>query len=114
MWGTYAVLGDTSFLRAVIPYMRRQYDGWVAEHWDAGHRMFRWDGLHDGMERNINSRQTTDIDEGAEGYRPTLNSYLYGDMRAIARASRVFGDSATARTFDERADSLRRRVESQL
>jgi len=114
MWGTYAVLGDTSFLRAVLPYMRRQYDGWVAEHWDAGHGMFRWDGLHDGMERNINSRLTSDIDEGAEGYRPTLNSYMYADARAIARASLVFGDTVTAREFANRAAAIKARVQDQL
>ena len=114
MWGTYAVLGDTSFLRAVLPYMRRQYDGWVAEHWDGRHRMFRWDGLHDGMERNINSRLTADIDEGAEGYRPTLNSYMYADARAIARASLVFGDSAIAREFAFRAAEIKRHVQDEL
>ncbi|HET7614346.1 MAG TPA: hypothetical protein VFK26_10510, partial [Gemmatimonadaceae bacterium] len=76
MWGVYEVLGDTSFLRTVLPYMKKQYAGWMAERWDSAQRMFRWDGLHDGMERNINSRQTDDIDEGAEGFRPTLNSYI--------------------------------------
>ena len=76
--------------------------------------MFRWDGLHDGMERNINSRQTDDIDTGAEGYRPTLNSYLFGDAKAIAQASAVFGDTATAREYSARADSLRQRVEEEL
>jgi mannosylglycerate hydrolase MGH1-like protein/glycosyl hydrolase family 65/F5/8 type C domain-containing protein len=113
-WGTYEVLGDTGYLARVLPYMKRQFAGWMAEHWDAGHRMFRWDGLHDGMERNINSRQTNDIDSGAEGYRPTLNSYLFADARAIARASTVFGDTAGAREYSARADSLRRRVEDEL
>ena len=114
MWGLYEVSRDSAFLRRVLPHMQRQYSGWMAEHWDAAHRMFRWDGLHDGMERNINSRQTGDIDEGAEGYRPTLNSYLYGDARAIARASALFGDTATARAYDARADSLRERVQDEL
>jgi hypothetical protein len=114
MWGTYLVLGDTSFLRAVLPYMKRQYDGWVAEHWDAKQRMFRWDGLHDGMERNINSRLTSDIDEGAEGFRPTLNSYLYADARAIARASLVFGVTVTARVFANRAAAIKARVQDEL
>jgi hypothetical protein len=114
MWGVYEVTGDGALLRRVLPYMKRQYAGWVAEHWDSTHRMFRWDGLHDGMERNINSRQTDDIDTGAEGYRPTLNSYMYGDARAIARASALFGDSVTMRAYDARADSLRARVETEL
>ena len=110
MWRLYEVTRDSALLHHVLPYMKRQHAGWLAEHWDAGQQMFRWDGLHDGMERNINSRQTDDIDEGAEGYRPTLNSYLYGDERAIARASALFGDSASAREFDTRADALRDRV----
>jgi hypothetical protein len=114
MWGVYEVLGDTSFLRRVLPYMKRQYDGWMTEHWDSTQRMFRWDGLHDGMERNINSRQTNDIDAGAEGYRPSLNSYMYGDARAIAHAAAVLGDSETAREFDARAADLQQRVEQQL
>jgi Mannosylglycerate hydrolase MGH1-like glycoside hydrolase domain/Glycosyl hydrolase family 65, C-terminal domain len=114
MWGVYEVLGDTAFLRMVLPYMKRQYAGWMAEHWDSTQRMFRWDGLHDGMERNINSRQTEDIDEGAEGYRPTLNSYMYGDARAIARASALLGDRETAREFTARAVDLQQRVEQQL
>ena len=110
MWRLYEVTRDSGLLHHVLPYMKQQHAGWIAEHWDDGQQMFRWDGLHDGMERNINSRQTDDIDEGAEGYRPTLNSYLYGDERAIARASALFGDSATAREFDSRADALRARV----
>lgn len=114
MWGLYEVSRDSALLRRVLPYMKQQYSGWMREHWDAAHRMFRWDGLHDGMERNINSRQTDDFDEGAEGFRPTLNSYLYGDARAIARASALFGDTATAREYDDRADSLRARVLDEL
>ncbi|HEV8124326.1 MAG TPA: discoidin domain-containing protein [Gemmatimonadales bacterium] len=113
-WETYQVLGDSGFLHRLLPHMKRQYAGWMAEHWDPGHKMFRWDGLHDGMERNINSRQTDDFDEGAEGYRPTLNTYLFADAVAIANASALFGDSATARDFAGRAESLRQRVEQEL
>ncbi len=114
IWGTYQVLGDTSFLKPLLPHMKRQYAGWMAERWDAEHRMFRWDGLHDGMERNINSRQTDDIDEGAVGYRPTLNTYMFADAQAIARAAALFGDTETAREFVRRAESLRERVQDEL
>ncbi|HKN69256.1 MAG TPA: glycosyl hydrolase family 65 protein, partial [Gemmatimonadaceae bacterium] len=110
IWRLYEVTRDSALLHHLLPYMKQQHAGWVSEHWDAAQQMFRWDGLHDGMERNINSRQTDDFDEGAEGYRPTLNSYLYGDERAIARASALFGDSATAREFEARAEALRARV----
>lgn len=114
MWATYLVNGDSTFLRRVLPYMKQQYAGWVAERYDSTAGLFHWDGLHDGMERNINSRQTDDIDTGADGYRPTLNSYMYADALAISRASALFGDSATARNFAARAAALKRRVQQEL
>ena len=114
MWATYLVSADTGFLRAVLPHMKAQYAGWLAERYDSAHGLFRWDGLHDGMERNINSRQTPDPDAGAEGYRPTLNSYLFADALAISRASALFGDSATSRAFAARAADIKRRVQEEL
>jgi hypothetical protein len=114
MWATYLALGDTAFLRAVLPHMIAQYEGWMAERWDSAHGMFRWDGMHDGMEFNINSRLTDDHDRGAVGYRPTLNSYLYADMRAIASAAGVLGDRETAQRFADRAAALKRRVQDEL
>jgi mannosylglycerate hydrolase MGH1-like protein/glycosyl hydrolase family 65/F5/8 type C domain-containing protein len=114
MWATYLVNGDRRFITRALPYMKRQYAGWVAEHYDSTHGLFRWDGLHDGMERNINSRLTDDIDAGAEGYRPTLNSYLYADALAISRASALLGDSSSSREFAARAGALKRRVQQEL
>lgn len=113
-WATYLVTGDTAFLRRVLPHMLTQYRGWEAERWDPGHRMFRWDGMHDGMEVNINSRQTADSEVGGEGYRPTLNSYLFADARAIARAAALLGDSAVAREYAAKAASLKARIQEEL
>lgn len=114
MWGVYLAWADPSFLRAVLPWIERQYAGWVAERFDPAHGMFRWDGLHDGMEQNINSRQTADPDAGAEGYRPTLNSYMYADALAISRAAALFGDTAKARDYASRAAAIKRRVQEEL
>jgi len=114
MWATYLVLGDTAFLRTVLPHMKAQYAGWLAERYDPAHGMFFWDGLHDGMEVNINSRLTDDEQTGAEGYRPTLNSYLYADALAISRAAALLGDEATAEGYAARAATLKRRVQAEL
>ncbi|HET8649696.1 MAG TPA: discoidin domain-containing protein [Gemmatimonadales bacterium] len=114
MWAVYQVTGDTGFVRAVYPHMLEQYRGWMAEHWDSTHRMFRWDGMHDGMESNIDSRQTTDEFSGADGYRPTLNSYLWADEQAISRAASLLGDTAAAATFAARAAELKQRIQGEL
>ncbi|HEV8148922.1 MAG TPA: discoidin domain-containing protein [Gemmatimonadales bacterium] len=114
LWATYLVLGDTGFVRTVLPHMEAQYAGWVAERFDSTHGMFHWDGLHDGMEVNINSRLTDDPGSGADGYRPTLNSYLYADELALSRAAALLGDSAKSRIFADRASALKQRVQQEL
>ncbi|MFN8652576.1 MAG: discoidin domain-containing protein [Gemmatimonadales bacterium] len=114
VWAGYLVTGDSAFLRTMLPHMVTQYQGWMTEHWDGEHRMFRWDGMHDGMETNINSRQTADSFSGAEGYRPTLNSYLFADARAISRAAALLGDTALARDYGDRAAQLKARVQQEL
>ena len=111
VWAAYLVNADSAFLRRMLPHMVTQYQGWMAEHWDPAHRMFRWDGMHDGMETNINSRQTADSFAGAEGYRPTLNSYLFADARAISRAAALLGDSSLSREYARRAADLKARVQ---
>ncbi len=114
MWAVYAVTRDEEFLRAVYPHMERQYEGWVSERFDAEHGMFKWVGAWDGMETNINSRQTDDEFGGAEGYRPTLNSYLYTDALAIARTAALFGDSTKEADYRRQASALRRRIHEEL
>lgn len=114
MWATYLAVGDTLFVKMVLPHMEAQFRGWVAEHWDSIHAMFRWDGMHDGMETNINSRQTEDVFSGGDGYRPTLNSYLFADAIAIAKSASLLGDSAKAKAYAERAMALKERVQKQL
>ena len=113
-WATYLVKGDRAFIERALPWMKQQFAGWERERYDSTVGLFHWDGLHDGMERNINSRQTDDIDTGADGYRPTLNSYMFADARAISRAAALLGDSATARAYAARADSIRARTLREL
>ena len=114
VWALYLVQPDAGFLRAMLPHLEAQVAGWDAERWDPAHRLYHWAGMHDGMEFNIDSRQTADSFAGADGYRPTLNSYLFADERAVARAAAVLGDSDTARDYAARAAALKRRVEDEL
>lgn len=114
VWATYRVLGDRDWAVSMLPLMERQIDGWVRERWDEPHGMFVWDGMHDGMETNINSRQTPAWFDGAPGYRPTLNSYLWADMQAVARVAVLAGDAAKADSYAERAARLKARIQQQL
>jgi len=114
MWATYEVLGDRDLLRTVYPHMEAQVAGWTEERWDPEHGMYRWVGAWDGMETNINSRLTDDPFGGGEGYRPTLNSYLFADLSALARTASLFGETKKAAEYAARASALKTRVQDEL
>jgi hypothetical protein len=114
MWATYQVLADRELLRKVYPHMEAQVAGWTEERWDPEHRMYRWVGAWDGMETNINSRLTDDEFGGAEGYRPTLNSYLFADLQALAGTSALLGETGKAAEYASRASALKERVQEEL
>jgi hypothetical protein len=114
MWAVYQVWGDVDFIQKMLSDMESQFRGWESRHYNAEYGMFRWNGMQDGMETNINSRQTDDWFRGAEGYRPTLNSYLYGDAVAISKAAALAGDVAKSREYAAKAASLRKNVQEKL
>lgn len=114
VFAAFMVNGNRKFLATMLPHMEAQYAGWLAEHWDSTKRMFHWDGMHDGMEVNINSRLTTDEGSGADGYRPTINSYLFADAVAISRAAALLGQPDKAKSYAARAADLKSRVQHEL
>jgi hypothetical protein len=114
MWATYQVTKDVDFLERVFPHMEEQVAGWTGERWDPDHEMYRWVGAWDGMETNINSRLTSDRFGGAEGYRPTLNSYLYADLLALSRTAALFGEDEESVAYLARATALKARVQEEL
>ncbi len=114
LWASFLVSGDRAFITSLLPSMEAQYDGWVREHFDAQHGLFHWDSMHDGMEFTIGSRQTQREFDGADSYRPTLNSYLYGDLRAMAKTATLAGETGKAADFEALAAALKTRVQEEL
>lgn len=114
MWAIYKVNQDKNFLETVYPYMIQQYNGFVKEHYEPGHGMFMWDGMHDGMELNINGRQTDQEFDGGNGFRPTLNSYMYADLLALSKASALLGETDRTQEYAKKADILKKRVQEEL
>ena len=88
------------------PGRLRHYVADVGLFWQTGH--------DDGMEYNINSRQTQDILRGAPGYRPTFNAYMYADALAIARIARLAGEVETAAKYEAKAAEIKRLVQEKL
>lgn len=95
--------GDNALATDLLPAMVRVYNDWERTQQD-GNGLFWSIDTRDAMEKSI----------GGDGYRPTLNSYMVSDARAIADTARLLHDASTAKQFDEKADALNHRIETVL
>ncbi|HEV3164428.1 MAG TPA: glycosyl hydrolase family 65 protein, partial [Isosphaeraceae bacterium] len=114
IWAVHKVHPDKRFATRLLAGLIRNYEGWERSNFVPEAGLFCQTGHDDGMETNINSRQTQDTLRGAPGYRPTLNSYLWADALAIAQIADLAGDAATARTFREKAAALKQKLQAKL
>lgn len=113
-WAVHQVHPDALLLTDLLPDLIKNYEGWEERHFDKTVGLFWQTGHDDGMEYNINSRQTQDLVRGAPGFRPTLNSYMYADALAIARIADLKGDKKTAKAYRAKAASLKENLQKKL
>jgi hypothetical protein len=114
VWAMQLVQGNDGFARALLPDLIANFRGWKTDHFVPETGMFWQIGHDDGMEYNINSRQTSDIVRGGPGYRPSFNAYMWADMRAIANIAEASYDTVTAAEFRAKADALKMKMQSSL
>jgi hypothetical protein len=99
LWARYLVGGDTAYVKGLLPDLIENFRSWEHLRLDPlpPYGLFwQCDGL-DGMEMGI----------GGSGYRPTINSYMFGDALAISRIAGLAGEPAIAREFRETAEKIK-------
>lgn len=107
VWATHRVHPNDDFIKNLLPDLKKNFEGWEKRHFVPEVGLFWQTGHDDGMEFNINSRQTKDILRGSPGYRPTFNAYMWADAIAIARVADLAGDKTTAETYRMKAASIK-------
>jgi hypothetical protein len=111
VWAVHEVHPDEGFIKDLLPDLIKNYQGWEKTHFVPEVGLFWQTGHDDGMEININSRQTADTVRGAPGYRPTMNAYMWADALAIAKAAELAGDKKTAEEYRAKARSLKEKMQ---
>jgi hypothetical protein len=114
VWAVHRVHPDDDFVMGLLPDLKKNHEAWEKRHFVPEVGLFWQTGHDDGMEFNINSRQTTDILRGGPGYRPTLNAYLWADALAIARTADLAGDKKTAERYRARAAGIKETLQKKL
>ncbi len=98
----------------LLPDLIRNYEGWEQRHFVPSVGLFWQTGHDDGMEFNINSRQTKDILRGAPSYRPSFNAYMWADATAIAKIALLAGKKEIAGKFEQKAASIKSKMQELL
>ncbi|MFC1408578.1 LamG-like jellyroll fold domain-containing protein [Streptacidiphilus sp. N1-12] len=112
-YGQAQATGDFSQLKALLPALVRQYRGWDKQ-FDAQLGLYWSVPVWDAMEFSASSYASSDPYHGGAGYRPTLNSYQYGDATAISEIAKMTGDKALADEFAHKATSLKTSLQKWL
>ncbi len=113
-WAIHEVHPNTQFVIGLLPELVKNYEAWQQRQWVEGMGMFWQTGHDDGMEFNINSRQTKDILRGDRGFRPSFNTYMWADARAIARIAALAGKAELSDEFLGRARGIKQQIQTQL
>lgn len=107
LWERFLVNGDRRFIVNLLPDLVADYRTWEADRQLPDGLFWQYD-VRDGMEESISGSRTN------RNIRPTINSYMFGNARAIAALARLAGKSALAAEFDSKAAELRRLTQERL
>ena len=107
---------------ALLDGLKSNQAAWEKEHFDAARGLFRWIPDRDGMEASLAGFEDGEADNfqwntvifGGEGYRPSLNSYMFADLRAISAIATLAGDKTAADVYARQADALRAGIRNDL
>ena len=111
--GQAEVTGDTSALTTMLPELVKQWHGWDKQY-NATIGLYWSVPVWDAMEFSASSYASSDPYHGGAGYRPTLNSYQYGDAVAISQIAALAGDFRTAKDYRQKAAALQAAMQKYL
>jgi hypothetical protein len=107
LWQRYLVTGDKRFLVSLLDDLTRDYRQWEQERLTINGLFWQYD-VRDAMEESISGSRTN------KNLRPTINSYMFANARAIANIAQLAGEGKLADEFDTKAARLKKITEENL
>lgn len=98
-----AVTGDTALVKDLFPDLEANYHEWEHTRLDPCGLFWQTDN-RDGMEVSI----------GGNGYRATINTYMFMEQNALAKIAQILGKQAVAEKYREKAAALKTLMNAKL
>ncbi|CAO1638130.1 unnamed protein product [Sympodiomycopsis kandeliae] len=115
-WDVYAVDGDQGAVTAHLDSMINIYNQWN-DHFNATTGLYWIEPLSDATEYTISSIDASggrDGFGGGEAYRPSINSYMWANAKAIADIANLANRGDVAGDFNNRANALKEKLQGEL
>lgn len=115
-WTRYLVDGDESRVTAHLDAMIALYDEWN-DKLDTSKGLYWIEPLADATEYTISSIDASGGEDGfggGEAFRPSINSYMWANFRAIASIANLTGQSDVSTAYVERAAELKERFQTDI
>ena len=111
IWDRYLVDGRSDSVKAMLPLLQNEYGYWERTHrWtEGGQQTLYWQyDVKDAMEETISGGRRE------KNARPSINSYMYGNARALSHIAQLAGQAELSKAYAAKADTLARLVETRL
>jgi hypothetical protein len=103
LYNQFLVTNDTALIEDLLPAMVSNYEAWQKEKFDSTGMFWQIDD-RDGMEMSV----------CGSGYRPTINSYMYGDAISISKMASILGENELYWKYHEKAIAIKKKLQSKL
>ena len=107
VWNKFLVDADTAFVLDLMPDLEADY-AW----WESSHRLANglyWQGdVQDGMEESLSGGRNK------QNARPTINSYMYGNAKALEKMAKLAGNAEKEKLYANKAFEIKNLTERLL
>jgi hypothetical protein len=107
VWKQYLVTGDLGFAVSQLDNLVQYYAGYD-NHFNETLNLYWQAPVWDASEYTAASYETDPVDpyHGGYGYRPTINSYQFGDAAAISSLAALAGNVNLAQEYESRSKTI--------
>jgi len=98
---------DLDFIKSIVPALDADYSKWEKERQLKSGLFWQFD-VKDGMEESVSGSRKD------QNRRPSINSYMYGNARALAQLGNLIGDQQLQNTYNSKASVLKKLVQDSL
>lgn len=98
---------DLTFLNSITPALAADYSKWETERQLKSGLFWQFD-VKDGMEESVSGSRKD------QNRRPSINSYVYGNARALAEIGTLIGDEELQKKYAAKATVLKKMIQDSL